>query len=360
MKLLARVMAILCFAGILMGSSKTDKDKQGTPRLQHPPSAGQTGPDPFLRDQWYLDHIGISDVWRKYTEGSKSTLIGIIDGGILYNDPEVAQNIWRNPKETPNNGVDDDRNGYIDDWIGWDYVKGGPLPYDRGGHGHFMATIIAGRKDNAYGGSGICPNCGILPVRFINWEGFGDDEDAIAGIYYAVRMGAKVLNLSFAGEGKDDALFKALKFAEKNDVFLVVAAGNDSENINKSAVYPARYSLSNMVTVAATGRHDELIKKSNWGDKFVHFGIPGEDIYGFWFNEWDHGSGTSDSAAIGSGIVGLMRSAAPHLKAPQIKEILLATVRHVPDLEDKTITGGVVDVEAAVACAVDPNLSCLE
>lgn len=314
--------------------------------------------DPGISAQWYLDRIGATRVWRFQTEGSHATRIGVIDGGVEYNHPEIAENIARNPAE-PVNGIDDDGNGFIDDEIGWDFVKNAALPYDRSGHGMFMSTIIAGVRNNGVGGSGVCPKCAIVSLRFLNWEGLGDTEDAIKGLYYAARARLKVVNLSFAGDGKDEDLLKALKAAAAADVFVVVAAGNDGENLNKSAVYPAKYSLPNTLTVAASGRDDAIIAKSNYSDRYVHIAAPGQDIYGIWEGQWDHGDGTSDATAVTTGAIGLIRTANPALSAAQVKDIVMATVRPVPALASKVISGGVLDVEAAVRCAVDPALGCL-
>jgi subtilisin family serine protease len=167
------------------------------------------------------------------------------------------------------------------------------------------------------------------------------------------------MNLSFAGEGKDADMERALKYAESRDVVVVIAAANDHLNLNHESVYPAKYNFSNTITVAASDRDDKLIQKSNWGDKFVHLAVPGDRISGIWLGEWDHGDGTSDATAVMSGAVALLRSAAPQLKASQVKAIFLATVRPSPFLKNKVITGGVLDLEAAVDCATQSTLPCL-
>lgn len=357
--MLARGLFVCFFASFLLAAAPlANPDKMKNPPLLPVPPDRAFAADPGLGEQWYLERIGATRVWRTKTEGLHATRIGVIDGGVEYNHPEIAENIWRNPDE-PMNGEDDDDNGFVDDVIGWDFVKNAALPYDRGGHGMFMSTIIAGVRGNGVGGSGVCPKCSIVSLRFLNWEGLGDTEDAIKGLYYAAKAGLKVVNLSFAGEGKDKDLLRALEAAEAADVFVVVAAGNDGDNLNKSSIYPAKYSLSNMLTVAASGRDDALIKKSNYSDKYVHVAAPGQDIYGIWESKWDHGDGTSDATAVTTGAIGLIRSANPRLTAAQVKDIVMATVRHVPSLASKTIAGGVIDVEAAVRCAVDPRLTCL-
>lgn len=347
---------LLCF---VVSANFASAGSNENPPLQTPQAPPRGVIDPQISQQWYLDTIGARRVWQRYTEGSRDTIVAVVDSGIDYNLPEIAYNIWHNPHEQVN-GLDDDHNGYVDDIIGWDYVTGKNLPYDRAGHGTFMATIIAGLHGNGIGGSGVCPSCSIMPVRFLNYDGLGDDADAIEAIYYAAKNGARVMNLSFAGDGQNADLLRALHYAQAKDVFVVVAAGNDSENLNRSAVYPAKYDLPNMITVAAATHRDQILDESNYSDKFVHLATPGEDIYGYWLGDWDHGQGTSDAAAVTSGAIGLIRSAAPSLNAAQVKQVVLASVRKVDGLEKKTITGGVLDVEAAVACATAQGLPCLQ
>lgn len=329
------------------------------PALDKSPKQAPAATDPHLVDQWYIHHIGADRVWERYTEGSPKITVGVVDSGVEYNHPEIAANIKRDPNEIPNNGIDDDHNGFIDDVIGWDFVLNKNTPYDRAGHGMFMSTIIAGIKDNGIGGSGICPKCTILPVRFMNYDGLGDDEDSIKGIYYAAKKGVSVMNLSFAGEGKDESMEKALKFTEARDIVVVIASANDHENLNYSSVYPAKYNFSNTITVAACDRDDKLIYKSNWGSQFVHLCVPGDNISGIWLGEWDHGDGTSDATAVMSGSVALLRSAAPRLSAAQVKQVILRTVRKNSFLKDKVITGGALDLEAAIDCATQETLPCL-
>ena len=100
------------------------------------------------------------------------------------------------------------------------YVKNNFLPFDKTGHGTFVAAIAAGVKDNGLGAAGVCPRCSLMGIRFLNYEGLGDTEDAIKGIYYAVKEHVSVINLSFAGEGYDKDLFEAIDAARKDHLFL--------------------------------------------------------------------------------------------------------------------------------------------
>ena len=164
------------------------------PPLEDPPAV-TPGKDPLMENLWHLRNSRTVDAWT-ITEGDPRITVAVVDSGIHYNHPELNANIRRKRSETPHDKLDNDENGYLDDWIGWDYVRGNWLPFDKAGHGTFMASIIAAVGDNAIGLKGVCPRCSILPIRFINGEGLGDTEDAIEGIYYAANEGASVISLS--------------------------------------------------------------------------------------------------------------------------------------------------------------------
>jgi len=347
-----KIFAVLTFSVFLSVANAS------TPPLQHPFKPSQEGTDPLMKKAWHLKRINAFSAWKK-TTGTPQTTIAIVDSGIIYNHPEVAPNLRRKTTEWPSNGVDKDENGFIDDIIGWDFVKGNFLPFDRTGHGTFVAALAAGAKDNGEGAAGVCPNCSLMPLRFLNYEGLGDTEDAIKAIYYAAKEHVAVINLSFAGEGYDQELFDAINTARKNDVVVVVSAGNDGENIEKQGIYPAKFRLPNQLTVAASTEDDELLESSNWGHSSVHIAAPGDELIGPWIDKWEVNSGTSFSAAVVTGAVGLVRSANPHLTADQVVRIIKASAEKVETLKNKIVTGGILDLNAAVACATDRKLSCL-
>ncbi|MBI2605458.1 MAG: S8 family serine peptidase [Deltaproteobacteria bacterium] len=327
-------------------------------------AAGQpVAGDPYLPQSWHLQASRVFDAWN-VTRGDRRVVLAFVDSGIDYHNPDIAPNLWRNFREIPGDHVDNDRNGFIDDIIGWNFVNGKwgvgvPDPLDRAGHGTFISGIAAAAEGNGIGGAGVCPNCSIMTLRFLNHDGLGDTEDAILGIRYAVHNGASVLNLSFAGEGYDKDLHDALVEASARDIVVVAAAGNDGINNDKDEIYPANYIFPNMLTVAATDPRGRLWENSNWGLRHVQIAAPGTDIIGPWFKAWDTGSGTSLAAPIVAAAAGLIRSANPRLNAPQVVAILMSTVRHSIALEGKIRSAGVLDVGAAMRCAVTQGLPCI-
>lgn len=340
-----------------MFSCLANADSPVAPPLQPLPTQTNPLPDPLLNSMWHLQKIGAQRAWKTCL-GDPNVTVAIVDSGVDYNHPDLALNIRRNQNEWPVDGLDSDLNGFIDDVIGWDFVKGFYLPFDRAGHGTFMASIIAARHQNGIGGSGVCPLCTVLPLRFINWEGLGDTEDAIQAIYYAADYGASVINISFSGEGFDKELKASLEYAGSKDAVVVVSASNDDEDLDKVSTYPAKFQMPHLLTVTSSDPSDDLVEGANWGKKTIAFAAPGEDILGIWFNEYSKESGTSQAAAVTSGAAALVRSANRSLTAKQTASILKATARFAPGQEQISQTEGILDVEKAVVCAT--TLDCLK
>lgn len=316
----------------------------------------QAGADPLLSTSWHLPHINVYEAW-KITKGSPRVTVAIIDSGLKYNHPEFSNRIKYKYSEIFNNS-DEDGNGFIDDLIGWNFNDEMRLPFDDNGHGTFVASILAAEADNSMGGSGICPKCTILPIRFLDADGFGDTVDAVRSINYAVGEKVSVINLSFAGEGYDRDLSFALQRALAEDIVVVAACGNDGMNIDKEDIYPAKFQLPNILSVAATKKDDDTTARSNYGTRYVHVGAPGVNIWGMWEDEkWYRSDGTSFATPMVSGVAALIRSAYPQLSAPQVVEIIKASARPARPLQKKVKTGGIIDAGAAMKCAA--NLACL-
>lgn len=318
---------------------------------------------------WYFDTLNLDQAW-KITKGNSNGLIALVDSGVNYKLPFLKQNIWLNPGEKPDNRKDNDGNGFNNDMVGWDFVQDDNKPLDVSAHGTWLASfMVATATPGSDHPQGICPKCELMPVRFIDDEGYGDDEALIESIYYAIDNGAKVINLATSAEGYDGELKAAIAEAGKKDILVIAAASNDSEDLDKASTYPAKFKFPHMVTVASVTEDGDLSARSNWGNESVHFGAPGDHMTGYWIDSEDdgpawfyddeEGEGTSDACAVTSAVAGLVRSANPKLSAEQTKKILMKTVQKSPDLKNKVITGGIIDAGAAVKCAVDPKLSCL-
>ena len=192
--------------------------------------------------------------------------MAILDTGIDTDHPDLKSNVYKS-EDKPNNGKDDDKNGYVDDTYGYNAIKGKGSGEDDNGHGTHVSGIVGGRGNNDVGVSGTCWSTKLLAVKFMNANGKGSTSDAIAGIDYAVKQGFKIINCSFGSSSKSSCLHDAVDYAQDHNTLLVVAAGNDCENIDKHPLYPASYGDSNILAVAATTSTDTLASFSNFGSE---------------------------------------------------------------------------------------------
>ncbi len=365
----------------ILGSVQDPPTKDNPDFAQMP--AQKTGADLYLAKQWGMQNIGVADAW-KVTMGSPDMIVAVIDTGIDYTHEDLLPNLWVNSKEIPNNNIDDDNNGYVDDAIGWDFVSNDNKPYDLAvkqnqlimgggnpGHGTHCAGNVGARINNSLGIAGVAPNVKIMGLRFISEKGEGTTAEAIKAIKYAVDNGAKVLSNSWGSEGEDPedavnnkALRDTIQYAQDHGVLFIAAAGNGHQgagydnDTDPNPAYPASYTNENIVSVAALDVNDQLGGFSNWGIKSVHIGAPGVDVFsttvGNHYNNlvldiggyqvaWD---GTSMAAPHVAGAAALYWSAHPGKSWKDVKNALLASAKKIPALKGKTVSEGKLDVKA--------------
>ena len=322
---------------------------------------------------WGMKVINAAGAWT-VTTGSKSVIIAVSDTGAWKLHPDLQENIWKNPGETgkdsngkdkSTNGVDDDGNGYIDDVIGWNFETDNNDPRDDHYHGtHVSGTI--GAAHNGFGVVGVNWNTSIMVVKFIGGDGSGTSENGIRTIIYAAQNGAKALNASWGGDDYSQAFVDALDYAKERGMLFVAAAGNDGTDNDKIPAYPASYENENVISVASISGFDQTLSYfSCYGLKSVDLAAPGERIFSTfnpmyssahrdWYYYLD---GTSMAAPHVTGAVGLIYAANPKLNWRQVKDILLSTVTQSQKLKSKILTGGILNVEAAVKKAIALNQS---
>jgi subtilisin family serine protease len=306
--------------------------------------------DPFYPRQYALltggNGISAPTAWDERTACSK---IATLDSGAQYGHPDLKGNIWHNPDEIKNNGKDDDKNGFVDDYYGVNVSKGSGSGGDDDGHGTHVAGIIAGHGNNGTGVTGTCWSAQVMPVRFMNAQGRGSTSDAVTGLDYAIHQGAKVVNCSFGSSSKSSALEDAVKTAKSKGVLLVVAAGNDGESIESHPEYPASYTQGNILTVAATDADGNLASFSNYGSKSVDLAAPGDQIYSTYpTSSYRYLSGTSMAAPFVAAAAAMLRKQDPDLSYSDLRSALKASVDPVSALAKKTVTGGRLDLAKAL------------
>lgn len=295
-------------------------------------STGQAIPaaPPLGGNAWNLDLINAPAAWAQGITG-QGTIVAVVDSGVDYNHPDLVDNLWLNPGEIPNNNLDDDRNGFVDDVRGWNFVDDNNDPMDRNGHGTQVAGIIAA-DDNGFGSIGVAYNAQIMPVRVSNDS--GTDPNIAAGIRYAVNNGAKVINLSLGGNpgvGNSLELEEAIAFARQSGVSLVLAAGNERQDYG--AIQPGEPALFAStrnfgISAGAVDIDRQVTTYSNPAGRLrpTFVVAPGEDVYTTTLNgDYDTFGGTSFAAPHVSGIIALMLSANPTLTPAEIAAILTAT-----------------------------------
>jgi hypothetical protein len=331
--------------------------------------------DPSFTELWGLDNSGQAvnglsgradsdidapEAWA-ITTGSPDVTVGVIDTGVDYSHPDLAANIWINSGENcagcRNDRIDNDGNGFVDDWHGWDFINNDNDPYDDHGHGTHVAGTIGAIGDNGRGVAGVNWNVELMPLKFIGANGSGDASDAVRAVLYASAMGAQVTNNSWGGDGYSQALADAIADADAHGSLFVAAAGNSFTNTDVSPNYPSGYDLPNVIAVAATDQNDARAWFSNYGRRSVDLGAPGTNILstqpGASYQFLD---GTSMAAPHVAGAAALVRAASPSASDVGVKALLFRTVDANTSLAGKTTTGGRLNVGRAVACAGAPQL----
>ncbi|WP_119067678.1 S8 family serine peptidase [Rubrobacter indicoceani] len=333
----------------------------------------QALPDPDFPKLWGLENTGqtggkpdadadVTEGWRMFRGGSP-VVVAVIDSGVDTEHPDLRRNIWVNPGETPANGVDDDRNGYVDDVNGWDFANNDAGVYDglQDDHGTHVAGTIAAEAGNGRGVAGVARNTTVMPLKFIEGKS-GSVADAIEAINYAVGMGVPVSNNSWGGGGNSLSLKSAIDRANDRGHLFVAAAGNNGANNDGSgASYPASYTSANIISVAATDHFDRLAGFSNYGATQVDLGAPGESVFstvpGGGYKPY---SGTSMATPHVTGAAALLLGANPNLKDEELKAALLDAADRLESLSGKTVTGGRLNAASALSIVSQPPASSAE
>jgi subtilisin family serine protease len=229
-------------------------------------------------DLWGIKKIGSPAAWDK-TAGA-GVIVAVVDTGIDYNHPDIAANIWINTGEIPNNGIDDDGNGYIDDVRGWDFIgstytnpQQGNNPIDHFGHGTHVAGTIAAVGNNGIGVIGVAWQAQVMAVKGLDDNGNGLESTLGPAIMYAANNGADVISNSWAGTGTSQTIADAVNYAHNLGAVIVAAAGNNTDDARN--YFPGN--LWDAITVAATDHYDNPAYFSNYGSK-IDVGAPGVDI----------------------------------------------------------------------------------
>ncbi|HXR46014.1 MAG TPA: S8 family serine peptidase [Candidatus Limnocylindrales bacterium] len=236
--------------------------------------AGTSGADIHFLKAWALAQ----------QPGTNPPVVAVIDTGVDYRHPDIASNIWINTAENPTNGLDNDGDGYINDYYGYDFADNLPDPMDSGFHGTHVAGTIAAVGNNNLGIIGVDYQARIMALRASSDGQSLPDSAIIAAVDYATMMKNRGVNVvavneSFGGPGFDSVMESAMQAAGNAGIIFCVAAGNSTNNNDVTPFYPAGYRLTNEIVVAATDQNDALAFFSDYGTNTVDIGAPGVNIY---------------------------------------------------------------------------------
>ena len=335
----------------------------------------------------YLQALNFPKAWD-ITQGSEDVVVAVIDAGVDMDHPDLIGNIWFNKKETPLNGIDDDNNGYVDDFNGWDFLRNTSDPHPKLGdgftsaganHGTIIAGVIAATTNNSDGVAGACWKCKIMPLRALASNAQGTTDNLAEAIDYAVNNGADIISMSFVTSAPDKIFSEAIARAHRAGVLLVAAVGNDGlsssligGDLDFRPLYPVCFDnvdgANDILGVASVDLNRKKSSFSNYGFNCVDVATVGVGIFStklfdpkfgdrydeFNFDYIGGQSGTSFAVPSAAGAAALVKSVNPALSNDQIIDIIRKSAINVDSLNPfyaGQLGAGILDAEAAVKMA---------
>ena len=299
--------------------------------------------DPNWGSLYGMNRINAPAAWMDHV-GDQDFAIAIIDSGTDPSHADLADNLWTNPGEIPGNGIDDDGNGLVDDSYGWDFYDNDSNPADQNGHGTHTAGTVGARGNNGIGVVGVNWFCSLMVFRVGNQS--LSTQAILDSLQTSCINGAKVSNNSYGGGGFSSTFSNLIQSAGNNyEHIFCAAAGNGGTS---SASYPAAYSHYNIISVAATDSNDSLASFSQYGSN-VDIAAPGVGVLSTVpGNGYSSFNGTSMATPHVAGGVALLYSVLGNVSYEEVVDIIYDTVRPVSGLSGLVVTGGVMDIGAAL------------
>ncbi|MCP3137091.1 S8 family peptidase [Pyxidicoccus xibeiensis] len=318
--------------------------------------------DSRFGELWALDNTGqtlgtvdadlnVPEAWAILQE-RESGVVAVIDSGVDFTHPDLADNMWVNPGEVAGNGVDDDGNGYVDDVHGidaTDYTRTKP-PMDVNGHGTHVAGTIAARAGNGPGVVGVSPRTKLIACKMEDASGSFKGDAALRCLDYLLDLKTRArhpvnliaTNNSWGGASTSQALQGAINRHLHAGILFVAAAGNAGLDLDADggAFYPAEHDLPNVLSVGASDAWDRRAPFSNHGRQRVDIFAPGTSILstalrgGFAIYQ-----GTSMAAPHVTGLVALLHAQEPGRDWRALRNLVLSGGQQVPALRDHSVTG---------------------
>lgn len=308
------------------------------------------------------------DILNKNQNARREVTVAVIDTGVDNKHPDLKEHMWINKSEIPNDNLDNDGNGYIDDVDGWDFYNNDSTvchyqynnekkmllsdPQDNDDHGTHVAGIIGAVANNNTGIAGIASelNLKIMPLKINGGkDSSGRVSSAIEAIKYADMMGADICNISWGYKKKAEPLKQVMK--ESNMLF-VVACGNSHADDDLKPIYPASYRLDNIISVAYINSEGVLGSRSNYGASTVDLAAPGEDILSTVVGSYHTMSGTSMAAPHVTGVAAILFAFHDCLYPANVKKVILENLKPLVTLKGYIANPGIPDA-SRIAMASD-------
>jgi hypothetical protein len=331
--------------------------------------------DPQFSKQSHLPEIHYAETFSFFSnlEMKGDAVIAIIDNGLTTKHEDIKDNLWVNEKEKNGlPGIDDDENGYIDDVNGYDFIEQTGDPSHKytdnsivSSHGTHVAALAAASTNNGVGVSGVMSkNVKIMGLNVFGKKGYSDFATIDTAIRYAADMGANVINMSLGGKGFASSTEKAIQYAVSKNVLVVVAAGNDNEELtDTNFISPGSYGaeIDGMITVGATAtgsKAGELCSFSNHSTKYVELGAPGchngmgnGGLLSALKRNYGYMAGTSMASPVAAGVALIAYSYArdhfhKKLKPAQLEEYIKSASKSSSLLEKVIQDGKIVDLQS--------------
>ena len=339
------------------------------------PPVNNTSPEDFF----YLPTRDLRNGLGLYLDtlpSARETIIAVADTGIDTQHPLLTDLIWTNLNEIPDDGIDNDENGYIDDINGWDFYHNdasvchyalsetttsySALPEDNDNHGTHVAGIIA---SVLRGGSLFDTNTASVPIRIMPLKIHGGEKssgsvaNAIKAIKYAVMMDADICNISWGSSSITSSITTLEQTIRESDMLFVTAAGNTGSDNDQIPVYPASFRMDNVISVTFVNTYGLLTSKSNYGAQSVDIAAPGTDVYSTIVGNYAYMSGSSMAVPYVSGIAGLLYSCTASSYPAAIKEHLLSNIYLLPFQYNYPLPTSLSFAENKLIIPGIPNLS---
>lgn len=282
---------------------------------------------------WYIPYIHADEMWKIFNKLERdSVTVAIIDSGIDITHNDLTNAIWLNDKETPNDLIDNDNNGYIDDINGWNFVDNSNEIYNteleqEDTHGTMCAGIVLETCNKICDKRSTCrEKLKIMTIKVLKSrddENIGSIDNLVKAIKYAQDNGAKVCNLSL---NTDKDLIELRSIIKQSSMLFVVSAGNNSPiglNIDKAKTYPACYNYDNVITVSNADINGDLEAHSNYGIQTIDIAAPGTNIFSTSIkSKYDFATGTSMATPVVTGVAAEIYMCFPNIQASDVKRAI--------------------------------------